>query len=117
MARHREPLIVARIKAGEAPVAEPLAAKSALGWTVSESDLELGEGSGNVFGDLGDPNADLKQAKANLAARIIVVLDDRGLSVRKARADRLCAGGLLVHSQRGPRSGRVGPAAEDARGP
>ena len=53
---------------------------------MSESDFELVEGSGNVFRDLGDPNADLKQAKAILAARIIRVLDDRGLSVRKAGA-------------------------------
>ena len=53
---------------------------------MSESDLELVEGSGNVFRDLGDPDADLKQAKAILAARIIAVLEDRGLSVRKAGA-------------------------------
>ena len=42
------------------------------------------EGSGNVFRDFGDPEADLKQAKAVLAARVIAVLDERGLSVRKA---------------------------------
>ena len=48
------------------------------------SDFELAEGSGNVFRDLGDPDADLKQAKAILAARIVAVLEDRGLSVRKA---------------------------------
>ena len=53
---------------------------------MSERDFELVEGSGNVFRDLGDPDADLKQAKAILAARIIAVLDDRGLSVRKAGA-------------------------------
>ena len=53
---------------------------------MSESDFELVEGSGNVFRDLGDPEADLKQAKAILAGRIIAVLDDRGLSVRKAAA-------------------------------
>ena len=51
---------------------------------MSESDFELVEGSGNVFCDLGDPDADVKQAKAVLAARIIAVLDERGLSVRKA---------------------------------
>ena len=44
----------------------------------------LVEGSGNVFCDFGDPLADLKQAKAILAARIIAALDDRGLTVRKA---------------------------------
>lgn len=53
---------------------------------MSESDFELIEGSGNVFRDLGGPQADLKQAKAVLAARIVAVLDDRGLSVRKAAA-------------------------------
>ena len=53
---------------------------------MSENDFELVEGSGNVFRDLGDPHADLKQAKAMLAARIIAVLDQRGLSVRKASA-------------------------------
>ncbi len=51
---------------------------------MSESEFELIEGSGNVFRDLDDPHADLKQAKAIVAARIIALLDDRGLSVRKA---------------------------------
>ncbi len=53
---------------------------------MSESDIELIEGSGNVFRDLGDPEADLKHAKAVLAARIIMTLDERGLSIRKAAA-------------------------------
>ena len=53
---------------------------------MNESDFELVERRGNVFRVLGDPQADLKQAKAILAARIIAVLDDRGLSVRKAGA-------------------------------
>ena len=51
---------------------------------MNESEIELIEGSGNVFRDLGDPEADLKHAKAVLAARIIATLDERGLSVRKA---------------------------------
>ena len=51
---------------------------------MSESDFELVAGTGNVFRDLGDPHADLKQAKAILASRIIALLDKRGLSVRKA---------------------------------
>ncbi len=51
---------------------------------MNESDFELVEGSGNVFRDFDDPYADLKQAKAILAARIIAVLDDRGLTVRTA---------------------------------
>ena len=53
---------------------------------MNESEFELIEGSGNVYRDLGDPHADLKHAKAVLAARIIVTLDERGLSVRKAAA-------------------------------
>ena len=47
-------------------------------------ELELVHGSGNVFRDLDDPDADLKQAKAVLAARIIAALDRTGLTVRKA---------------------------------
>ncbi|MCY4427983.1 MAG: helix-turn-helix transcriptional regulator [Halieaceae bacterium] len=51
---------------------------------MNESDFELVEGSGNVFRDFGDPHADLKQAKAVLSARIIGLLDERGITVRKA---------------------------------
>ena len=51
---------------------------------MNEHEFELVEGSGNVFRDFDDPHADLKQAKAILAARIIAVLDDRKLTVRKA---------------------------------
>ena len=53
---------------------------------MNESDFEAVEGSGNVFRDFGDPDADLKQAKAILAARIISILDEQGLTVRKAGA-------------------------------
>ena len=51
---------------------------------MSESEFELIEGSGNVLRDFAEPDADLKQAKAIVAARIITVLDERGLTVRKA---------------------------------
>ena len=51
---------------------------------MNENDFELVRGSGNVFRDFDDPHADLKQAKAILAARIIAVLDERNLTVRKA---------------------------------
>ena len=51
---------------------------------MNECVFDLVEGSGNVFRDFDDPHADLKQAKAVLAARIIAVLDDRKLTVRKA---------------------------------
>jgi predicted XRE-type DNA-binding protein len=48
--------------------------------------LELVHGSGNVFRDLGDPDADIKQLKAILAAEIIKQLDRKALSVRRAHA-------------------------------
>ena len=51
---------------------------------MNDSEFELVEGSGNVFRDFGAPQADLKQAKAIIAARIIAVLDERELTVRKA---------------------------------
>ena len=47
---------------------------------MKENEFELVEGSGNVFRDIGDPHADLKQAKAIVAARIIAVLDERALA-------------------------------------
>jgi predicted XRE-type DNA-binding protein len=47
-------------------------------------DLELVRGSGNVFRDLGHPNADVEQTKALLAAEIVGVLDDQKLSTRQA---------------------------------
>jgi predicted XRE-type DNA-binding protein len=46
--------------------------------------VKLTRGSGNVFRDFGDPNADLEQARAMLAARIIRTLDERKLSTREA---------------------------------
>jgi len=49
-----------------------------------KEDMELIHGSGNVFRDLGHPDADLEQLRSILAARIIGILDDRKLSVRKA---------------------------------
>ncbi len=42
-------------------------------------------GSGNVFRDLGYPDAEREQLRALLAARIIGVLDDRRLTVRAAQ--------------------------------
>lgn len=48
------------------------------------NEIELVHGSGNVFRDLGSPDADLEQARALLAAKIIAVLDDSGLGVQAA---------------------------------
>ena len=50
----------------------------------TDDDLELVHGSGNVFRDFGRADADVQQTKALLAARIIGVLDDEGLSTRQA---------------------------------
>jgi predicted XRE-type DNA-binding protein len=47
-------------------------------------DLEVIRGTGNVWQDLGYSDADIRQAKDLLAARIIAVLDDRALSTRVA---------------------------------
>lgn len=47
-------------------------------------DLEIVRGSGNVFRDFARPNADLEQARAILAARIVKALDQRKLTARAA---------------------------------
>ena len=46
--------------------------------------MKLIRGSGNVLRDFGHANPELEQLRAILAARIIGVLDDRQLTVRKA---------------------------------
>jgi len=46
--------------------------------------IEIVKGSGNVFDDLGEKNADVKQTKALLAAAIIRILDQEKLTVRAA---------------------------------
>jgi predicted XRE-type DNA-binding protein len=53
---------------------------------MTDDDMELIRGSGNVFRDLGYPDAEVRQAKALLAAEIIKVLDAQGLSTRQAEA-------------------------------
>ena len=50
-------------------------------------DLELVRGSSNVFRDFGYPDADIRQARALLAATIIKALDDRQWSTRKAEQE------------------------------
>ncbi len=50
-----------------------------------KDELELVRGSGNVFRDQSDPDADVQQMKAILAARIIEILNEEGLSIRKAQ--------------------------------
>lgn len=51
---------------------------------MTNDDMELVRGSGNVFADFGRPNAGLEQARAIIAAKIIRVLDERKLSTREA---------------------------------
>ena len=53
---------------------------------IEETRLDLVRGSSNVFRDLGDPDADLKHAKAVLAAQVVAALDESALTVRKASA-------------------------------
>jgi predicted XRE-type DNA-binding protein len=49
-----------------------------------KGDIEIVRGSGNVFADLGAPDAALRQLKAILAAQVIHVLDKRKMTVREA---------------------------------
>lgn len=51
---------------------------------MNEDEFELVRGSGSVFCDFGNPNAELEQARAILASKIIGVLVERKLSVRAA---------------------------------
>ena len=51
---------------------------------MTSGSIETIRGTGNVFRDLNIPNPDLEQLRSILAARIIRVLDEKGLSVRKA---------------------------------
>jgi predicted XRE-type DNA-binding protein len=51
---------------------------------MSDDEFELIRGSGNVFRDLGEANAEVLQLKAILAGKIVEVLDEQGISVRRA---------------------------------
>jgi predicted XRE-type DNA-binding protein len=53
---------------------------------MTDGDTEIVRGSRNVFRDFGYPDADVRQAKALLAAQIIKVLDAEKLSTRQAQA-------------------------------
>ena len=52
---------------------------------MSDDDFELIRGSGNVFRDFGEANAELLQLKAILAGKIIDVLDEQKMTVRRAQ--------------------------------
>lgn len=47
---------------------------------------EVVRGSGNIYRDFNDPDADAKLFKALLVAEIIKIMNKRGLSVRKAQS-------------------------------
>ena len=47
---------------------------------------EVVRGSGNIYRDFNDPEADAKLFKALLVAQIIKIMNKRGLSVRKAQS-------------------------------
>jgi len=51
---------------------------------MTRDELELVRGSGNVYRDFARPNADLEQARAITAAKIIRIIDARKLSTRDA---------------------------------
>lgn len=51
---------------------------------MSNEDIELVRGSGNVFTDFGILGADMRRLRASLAAEVIKALDAEGLSTRAA---------------------------------
>jgi predicted XRE-type DNA-binding protein len=53
---------------------------------MTDDDMEIVRGSGNVFRDFGYPDADVRHAKALLAAQIAKVLDAEELSTPQAAA-------------------------------
>src|SRR3974390_988979 len=53
---------------------------------MKRDEMDVMRGSGNVFRDIGRPDADAAQFKAILAAEIIKVLDRERLTVRTAHA-------------------------------
>ncbi len=53
---------------------------------MTEDEMEIVRGSGNIYADLGHPDADAKLMKAELAADIIATLDRRKLTAREGEA-------------------------------
>ncbi len=52
---------------------------------ITDDDMELVHGSGNLFRDLGRPDPETKQLKAVLAAAISKVLKEDNISTRRAQ--------------------------------
>ncbi len=53
---------------------------------MSKRSIAVVRGSGNVYRDFGYADADIRQAKAMMAAEIIKILDEENLSTRQAEA-------------------------------
>ena len=53
-------------------------------------DLEVVRGQENVFADAGDPDAETKHMKAQIASEIIATLNRNGMSVRAAARAARC---------------------------
>lgn len=53
---------------------------------MTDDEMEIVRGSGNIYADLGHPDADAKLMKAELAADIIATLDRRKLTAREGEA-------------------------------
>ena len=51
---------------------------------MTDDTIEIVRGTGNVFKDMGHPDADTRQMKAFLADEIIAILDRRKLTARAA---------------------------------
>jgi predicted XRE-type DNA-binding protein len=52
--------------------------------TNENDDFEIIRGSGNIYADLGLPDAEMRQLRALLAAEVIKTVDAEGLSTRAA---------------------------------
>jgi len=53
---------------------------------MSDEPTEIVNGSGNIFRDFGNPDADVRQAKALFGTQIMKILDAEALSTRQAEA-------------------------------
>jgi hypothetical protein len=82
---------------------------------MTDDDMEVVRGSGNVFRDFGYADADVRQAKALLAAQIIEVLDAEELSTRQAEAKTGVAQRVCPHPQRQSRALHDRPSGDDPR--
>ena len=66
---------------------------------MSDVELELVSGSGNLWQDSGFADAEIRQAEADIAAAIVGVMDRKKLSAARARADRVHRCGFFPRAQ------------------